>query len=67
MSALVSDFRQYARKRGGIAAKPVGDHGMWQGSRTVDEIAEEALGSNPLPLCLDKNVDDYSVVVHGSP
>jgi hypothetical protein len=32
----------------------------------VDEIAEEALGSNPIPLCLDENIDDHSVVVHGS-
>ena len=65
--ALVFDVGQHKRKRSGVAAKPVRDHGVWQRVRTPQQMMEEALCSGPIPPRLYENIDDDAVLINGSP
>jgi hypothetical protein len=65
--ASVSDSGQHTRKRGGVAAQSIRNHGMRDGVRPMNQMAKEPLRRRAIAPFLNQDVDNPTVLINGSP
>jgi hypothetical protein len=67
LSQIVSNARQDCSFRSTIALQFVGDDPQRFLSLTPHQSAEEPLGCVPIATRLQQNIDDITVLIHGTP
>jgi hypothetical protein len=61
------DIGQQASLRHAIASQLVGDYHSQRILQALRQTLEESLGSFPVTTILDQNIEDHTVLIHGTP